>query len=238
MKPLLRSFGIFMYQISRDNMLWAVCIAPLLAAAFFRWGIPHIEILLCEHFQQQAVLSEYYLLFDLFLSLITPYLFCFAAAMVMLTEYDENVTGYMAVTPIGKRGYVLSRLLLPAVISFFASMLLMHFFTLTVWTLWMTTITCLLTSLLNVAIALLVFSFSHNRVEGMAVAKLAGLVMLGLPVPFFLSSGVQYLFSPLPSFWIAKFCVKRDAILLLPAILSSLLWVWLLYRKFEQKLVR
>lgn len=238
MKPLLRSFGIFMYQITRDNMLWAVCIAPLLVAVFFRWGIPHLETLLCVHFQQQTVLSEYYLLFDLFLSLITPYLFCFAAAMVMLTEYDENITSYMAITPIGKKGYVLSRLLLPAVISFFASMLLMHFFTLTVWPLWVVTITCLLTSLLSVVIALLIFTFSHNRVEGMAVAKLSGLVMLGLPVPFFLSSGLQYLFSPLPSFWIAKFSVERDILLLLPAILFSLLWVRLLYRKFEQKLVQ
>jgi hypothetical protein len=71
-------------------------------------------------------------------------------------------------------------------------------------------ITCTLASLLSIALALLIVAFSHNRVEGMALAKLSGVFLLGLPVPFFLSSGVQYLFSPLPSFWIAKFCLWRQ----------------------------
>ena len=176
------------------------------------------------------------MLFDLFLCLITPYMFCFASSMVMLTEYDENITGYLAVTPIGKKGYILSRLLIPCVISFFASLLLIGWFSLTYWTLGMALITCFLTSILCIAISLLLFSFSHNRVEGMAMAKLSGLLMLGLPVPFFLVSKVQYLFSPLSSFWIAKMCFEENFLFLLPAILTSLIWILLLYQKFERKI--
>lgn len=101
-------------------------------------------------------------------------------------------------------GYVLSRLVFPAGIAFTVSVVLIRWFSLTVWPFEMILLASLLTCLASVAVALLLFAFSHNRVEGMAVGKLSGLLMLGLPVPFFLPSDVQYLFSPLPSFWITK----------------------------------
>lgn len=235
MKALFQSFRIFIQQIFKDSMLVVVSIAPILSACFFRFGIPFVEGILCEYFRETTVLANYYLLFDLFLSLITPYMFCFASSMIMLTEYDENIASYMMVTPVGKNGYILSRLLFPALISMLASVLLLHWFSLTVWTMGMALITCGLTSVLSIAVSLLIFSFSHNRVEGMAMAKLSGLTMLGLPMPFFLISKAQYLFSPLPSFWIAKLCVEQNILFLLPALLSSLIWVYLLYRKFNRK---
>lgn len=236
MKPLVRSFEIFIKQIASDGMLVAVCIAPILTACFFRFAIPSIEQMLCGYFNVTSILANYYLLFDLFLSMITPYMFCFASAMVMLTEYDENMSQYTFVTPVGKKGYIISRLLFPAVISFLYSILLMLLFLLTEWTLLMILTICLLTCFLSVIISLLVFSFSHNKIEGMAMAKLSGLVLLGLPVPFFLTSGVQYLFSPMPSFWIAKLSVDQNYLFFLPALVSLLLWFWLFYKKFDHKL--
>lgn len=236
MKSLFQSFGMFVRQVFQDSMLAAVCVTSVLSAFFIRFGIPTIEGVLCEYFQKAVILGDYYLLFDLLLSLVTPYMLCFASAMVMLAEYDENMASYLAVTPVGKRGYILSRLVFPAAISFLVSVLLMNWFSLTTWSFGMILLTCLLTSLASIAVALLLFSFSHNRVEGMAMAKLSGLLMLGLPVPFFLISNVQYLFSPLPSFWIAKFCLEQNTLFLLPAILSSVIWIGLLYRKFDRKL--
>lgn len=236
MKPLFRSFEMFIRQIFSDSMLIVVLIAPILSAFFFHFGVPIIENILCGYLKQTKILTDYYLLFDLFLALITPYMFCFASAMVMLTEYDENMASYMAVTPVGKKGYILSRLVFPAIISFVASIILMLFFSLTNWTLLMLIFCCLLSSILSVAVSLLLFSFSHNRVEGMAMAKMSGLLMLGLPVPFFLLSGVQYLFSPLPSFWIAKLCVNQNYLFLLPAGISLYIWIYLINKKFNKKL--
>jgi len=76
MTPLFRSFALFIRQIARDSMLYAVCIAPLLCALFFRYAVPSIEALLCSYFSQTSILAEYYLLFDLFLIVLTPYMFC------------------------------------------------------------------------------------------------------------------------------------------------------------------
>ncbi len=237
MKPMLRSFKMFLFQISQDSMLILVCVAPLLAAVFFRFGVPAIERLLCTYFQQISILAPYYLLFDLFLSIITSYMFCFASSMVMLTEYDENMTNYMAVTPVGKRNYLISRLGFPAVISLVVSVILMLSFSLTKWAFLTLLLTCLLTSIFSVVVSLLLFSMSHNRVEGLAVAKISGLLMLGLPVPFFLSTNIQYIFFFLPSFWIAKFSMEQNYLFLFYSLFLSMLSIWLLYKKFERKLV-
>lgn len=236
MKPLFRSFRIFISQIIKDSMLVVVCIAPILTALFFRYGIPFIEELLCDYFQKAIILAGYYLLFDLFLSLITPYMFCFASSMVMLTEFDENIASYMAVTPVRKSGYVLSRLLFPAIISFVASVILMNWFTLTKWAIGMILIICFLTCILSIIISLMIFTVSNNRVEGMALAKMAGLLMFGLLIPFFILSDVQYAFSPLPSFWIAKLRIEQNIVYIFPAILTSMIWIWLLYIKFRKKI--
>jgi len=235
-KPLLRSFGIFIRQITKDNMLWAVCFAPLLTALIFRFGIPYAETLLCAYFQRQTILAGYYLLFDLWLCLTPPYMLCFASAMVMLTERDENIAVYMAVTPVGKTGYVLSRLVFPAAISVPYSILLTYFSSLTDWDFLMFSAVSLLMSLSSTAAALFIFSFSRNRVEGMAMAKMASLIFLGLVVPFFVLPGAQYLAAFLPSFWVAKLCLGENSPLILPALAVSLAWIWVLGRRFGSKL--
>lgn len=43
MKPILRSFGMLLRQITKDSMLYAVLAAPLLAGCLFRFGIPRLE---------------------------------------------------------------------------------------------------------------------------------------------------------------------------------------------------
>lgn len=236
MKPLFRSFSMFVRQIVRDSMLVAICFACVLTALFVRFGVPALEGVLCGYFQKDAILLPYYLLFDLLLILITPYMLCFASAMMMLTEYDENLSGYLAVTPVGKGGYMLSRLLFPSVIAFVASLLLIEYFSLTEWPMFLLLCACVIAELSSVAVALLLFAFSHNRVEGVAMGKLSGLLMLGLFIPFFLSSDVQYLFALLPSFWLSKLCITGRVDLMLPALLSSALWILMLYRRFERKI--
>ena len=237
MRPLFRCFGMFLRQISKDSMLYAVLAAPLLAGCIFRFGVPAADSALCGYFGEASIFLEYYLLFDLFLAVMTPYIICFVSSMVILAEYDENMAAYMSVTPVGKRGYIISRLVFPAAISVPVSAVILSFFSLTTWVLTDLLIICMLSGLLSIPVSLLIVAFSHNRVEGMALAKLSGVILLGLPVPFFLLSGVQYLFSLLPSFWIAKLCIDGNYLLSIPpALLTSFLWIWVLYGRFAKKL--
>ena len=236
MKPIFRSFSLFVRQIFRDSMLVAVCGASILTALFVRFGVPAAERLLCGYFGKAAILADYYLLFDLLLMLVTPYMLLFASAMMMLTEFDENLSSYLAVTPVGKSGYVMSRLLVPAAFSYAASVALTKGFSLTEWPWWTLLTGGMIACLASVAAALLMFSFSTNRVEGMAMGKLSGLLMMGLFAPFFLPGGAMYLFSLFPTFWLAKLCMSGGAWMLAPALLTSAAWLYPLYRRFDRKL--
>ena len=235
MKPTLRSLRIFLRQIAGDGMLVTVCVAPLLTACLFRFGLPAVEALLRAELGRAVVLAGYYRLFDLLLASVTPYLFCFASAMVLLEERDDGLSAYLAVTPVGRRGYFVSRLLIPAVWSFLVSIVLMECFSLTRWSFAPLSATCLLGSALSLEAALLVVALSRNRVEGLAVAKLSGLFLAGLFVPFFLRSGAQYLFSPLPSFWTARFAIEGDPSDLFPAVLTLALWMLPLSAAYRKK---
>jgi fluoroquinolone transport system permease protein len=228
---------MFVRQIFHDSMLVMVCAASVVAALFFRFGVPGIESALCGLYHRPAILSDYYLLFDLLLALVTPYMLCFASAMMMLSENDENITGYLCVTPVGKKGYIVSRLIIPTAVSFLASVLIMLLCALTDWLFYELLLVCALASVVSAASSLLIVSFSHNRVEGMALGKMTGIVMLGLPVPFFLPSAYQYVFSPLPSFWIAKYSIENSIIYLFFAVLALFVWSVLLYRIFIRKVM-
>lgn len=44
------------------------------------------------------------------------------------------------------------------------------------------------------------FGIRGNKVEGMALAKVSALVMVGLIIPFVITDSIQYVFSFIPSF--------------------------------------
>jgi fluoroquinolone transport system permease protein len=94
---------------------------------------------------------------------------------------------------------------------------------------------------MSVAIALIVFSFSSNRVEGLALGKLANIFTFGIFVPFFIEGPIQYAFSFLPSFWIAKSAIENNfgnIVFFLPAAAASMIWIALLWLRLERKLQR
>ena len=237
MRATAQSFQMFIRQIRSDSMLYVFCFLPLLIAGVFRFGIPFLEAQLCTVLGKVSVLANYYLLFDLLLAILIPYFLVFTSAMVMLTEIDERTAAYLSVTPIRRKGYLVSRLLYPALFSMFLSVTLMIFSTLTPWSVWNILLVCLLSVMLCFPVAMLIVAFSHNRVEGMALAKLSGLILFGLPVPFFITNQFQYLFAWVPSFWIAKVFSGMNYWGIIPAVLVSCIWIWMLYRRFERKLL-
>jgi len=236
MRPILKSFAMFIRQIRNDSMLVIVCFASVLAAFFFRFAIPHIETLLCRHFALAEVLSPYYRLFDLLLIMLTPFMFCFASAMLMLEEYDVKLSSYLSVTPVGKNGYLFSRILLPSLIACVVSLLLLMIFSLTDWVVQILIWSTLLSGLSAIIPTMLIFSYSRNKIEGMAIAKLSGLIMLGLPIPFFMQTNLRYLFSLLPSFWISTYVLTGKIWALVFGFLSSAILLFFVYRKFLDKL--
>ncbi|WOO37672.1 ABC transporter permease [Anaerocolumna sp. AGMB13020] len=236
MKPMIVSFKQFILQIWSDSMLAVICILPAIIGIFFKFGIPIAEIFLCEYFDKLAILSPYYLLFDICLAVITPYMFCFSSAMVILEEKDTNITNYISVTPIGKSGYLLSRLAFPTIISIVVSVIMLLLFSLTETSVLVAAVLSISTAPIGIIIALMIVSLSSNKVEGIAIAKLGGIIMFGVAIPFFITDVKQYLGAFLPSFWIGKFMLDFGAFNLIIAVVVAAIWICLLSKRFNQKI--
>lgn len=90
-KPMLR-------MIRQDRMLLAAGLAPFFSGLAMRFAVPLAESGLIRLTGTETVLAPYYALFDLFFACLTPAMFCFIAAMVMLEERDDHIDRYLFVT--------------------------------------------------------------------------------------------------------------------------------------------
>jgi len=225
----------YLNQIAKDAMLFLSCLAPVLYGLFMKFGIPAAEKFLTGYYSREEVLVPYFLIFDLFLVVLTPMMFSFASSMVILGEIDDGITKYMSVTPLGRGGYLISRLILPLTLSFVVSIIVMNVFSLDIISFEMIILLSFLSSVLGFITTMMVVSLSANKVEGMAITKMSGISMIGIILPFFVLTRIQYLAIMLPSFWMAKFALEGKITYLILCVMVSAGWILLLLRKFMRK---
>ena len=236
MKAVYISFKQLIQQMASDAMLIVICFAPFLSGAVIHFGIPFIEEMVTGYFGKVEIIEPYYLIFDLMMGILSSMLFCFVSAMIVLSEMDDNIAGYMFLTPLGKPGYLISRFGIPTFISMIITMIILSVFSLTGMSFFMIIAISVLASVIGMVIAFMIVALATNKVEGMAVSKLSGFLMMGAFGPFFLMGNEQYILSILPSFWMAKFAVTGNIIYMIITLLESALWIFILLKLFLKKL--
>ncbi len=236
MNILYCGFSQMLRQMKKDSTLVIIAFVPAILGIIFKTVIPLIENILTDYFGLNEILAPYYELFDLFLVVITPSLFNYVAAMVILEEADDHITTYLAITPLGKFGYLFSRLGFTGIISFPVSVILVLIFHLSQIPLLMLAGAALTGTVQGIAAGLCVVAMSTNKVEGMAAGKLTSLFNMGLAAPYFVTGKAQYIASILPSFWIAKAVRTSGYGVLLVSISLAVLWMVFLSKKFMKKI--
>ena len=236
MKAIRLSFFQMAAAMRRDMMLFASCLAPILAGFFFRFAIPLLEAALTGGFHIMAIISPYYKLVDILFAMLPSTMFCFVSAMVSLEEKDEKTAVYLFIMPLRKTRDIFARFGIPSVIAFLATIILLPVFKLTA----LSPITILLLSaggtLQGMIVALLALTISSNKLEGIAVTKLSTLTIFGAVIPFFIKSDIQYVISPLPSFWIGKAILENIPLYMLPAFVLSAMWICFLLKQYLRKI--
>ena len=186
MKKYLQSFILVFRQIKSDYMLFAACFAPVFLGIIIKIFVPMInENLIAKG--SEIAFSRYFPIFDLFLAIIAPVMLSFAFTMVMLEEIDDKVARYFIVTPLGKVGYLFSRLVLPAFLALILSIAILWFFGISAVVHHFAIGLAFLGALQAIIVSLMIVAFSSNKLEGMAVTKLGALFLLGIPAPFFIT---------------------------------------------------
>ena len=230
MKRILSSTIQVFKQIKSDPMMFAACFTPFVMGALIKFGIPFLERI--TDFSLQA----YYPIFDLLLSIMAPVLLCFAFAMITLEEIDDKVSRYFSITPLGKSGYLFTRLGVPSIISAVIAFIVLLLFSLEKLSIGMTICLALLGSVQAIIVSLMIITLSSNKLEGMAVTKLAALTLLGIPAPFFIDSYYQFSVGFLPSFWVAK-AMQNEAVLYFSiGLMVALVWYYFLTKRLFRKL--
>lgn len=237
MKKNLYVFKSYLIQISHDFMLLCCIFAPILIGCVFHYGLPLLEKVLCSSLNTGEIISPYYGIFDLILAIMTPIMFCFAGVLVILEELDSGVTKYYEVTPIGKSGYIFSRIVFPAIMAFVYDIILLSIFSISEMKILMIFLMSVCSMFITIITALFVISFAKNKIEGMALIKSCGLFIVGIPVAYFIHDWVKYCFGILPTFWMAEFYINNDLISFVLSIVLSIILIYLLYGKFRRKLL-
>lgn len=236
MRAIRFSFFQMLAYMRRDRMLFAACLAPVFAGLLFRFAIPFFEAALTDWFHASAIISPCYALIDILFAMLPPVMFCFAAAMVSLEEADEKTAAYLFVTPLGKGGYLAARLCLPSAAAFVVAIALLPVFKLTPLSVGEIVLLAAGGALQGIIVSLLILALSSNKLEGMAVAKLSSLMLLGAAVPFFARQNAQYAVSLLPSFWIGKAVCENVPLYMLPAFALSIIWICFLLKRYLRKI--
>lgn len=189
-------------NITRDPILVAVSLVPFLLMLLLRLGVP----LLTEALRETLAfdLTPYHgLIFSFFLQL-TPYMYGLVIGLMLLDERDEHVLLAISVTPLSRGGFLLYRLAMPVAFGFAVSYPMLLFTGLIEVPLPYFTLVALLAAFQAPINAMLLVAFARNKVEGMAVAKAGGMLLLGpLTIPF-LDAPLQLIGGVTPTFWVAK----------------------------------
>lgn len=237
MSAFLSATKRFFAEIWSDAMLVTLIFVPLIMGLLFRIGVPVLENYLCQRLAHAAILTSYYPVFDLLLSIMTPIMFTAAGAMVILDEADIGLARAMTVTPVGRNGYLASRIGVPALLATAYCAIVTLVFRLSDMRVWKLLALAVCSGFLSVTVALMISTMAKNKVEGLAYSKLSGLFVMGLPMVLLVPAPFQYVSAFLPTFWMTKLTMGGSVWLTIPAIASSILLSALFARHFEKKIL-
>ena len=237
MKAVNKMFLYMVKQITQEKMMIMLAIAPVLAGLFFRIGIPFLEEHILRHYGLEQIIIPYYEIFSWLLSMLTGMLFAFVGGLVVLGEIDDNVAKYIMITPAGIRGYLCSRIIIPAIISAVVALICVPIFSLVDIGFVKLIIMVLTTMLSGIITTLLVVAMSSNKVEGMAIGKISGLFGVMYFVPLLVTGTIRYVFCLFPMFWIGEWSVYGGGEKLIIAFCEFPIWICIMLWQFYKKMV-
>ncbi|MDO7785722.1 hypothetical protein [Desulforamulus aquiferis] len=228
-------------NIGRDSLLLFMLFMPWLLVILMRSLIPVIEQWLFSNYQ--FILQPYYpLIIGVFIILQIPMIFGLVFGFLLLDDRDDRVLTALQVTPVAVGGYALYRFVSIVLLSIIYIMLAIPLTGLAQVPLsFSIAAAALLGSFFAVFVMLLLISLADNKVEGLAIMKGMGFILLGPVAAYFIDSKWQLLLGILPSYWPAKaYWLISDGqeswpYLAAGFVYMSLILVWLT-RRFQEKL--
>lgn len=242
---MLRTFLAFgrtdASSIRRDSTLVSIIITPWLLVLLLRLGVPSLHSWLES--QHGINLEQYYsLIVSIFVFLNIPLLFGVMSGFLLLDERDDDTLSVIRITPASVNGLLIYRMvtgfLLSTLYIFLCAPLtglvpldgILRAFP-----------SVFLASMFTPVVMLALVAFARNKLEGFAVLKGVGIVVVGSVAAYFVENTWQILFGLIPTYWaVSGFWLALDDESIgwrtLIGVLYNLLLIVLLYRRFQTRL--
>lgn len=239
MKKILRLVAGDFRNVRRDSLLILSLIGPVIIAIVIRCLVPVVTALILNY--SSFNLEDHYNFIISFALLLTPMILGSLAGFLVLDERDQGILTYLSITPLSKTFYLFYRIITPVTISFIFSFFILTFNGLIEVNLIRQIPVMVMASLEAPIIALIIVSFASNKVEGLAISKITGIILLAPLVRYFISSKLRFLAGFFPPFWVAEafLAASRGWVFLLYIIVGlgiHLVFVYLLLKKFIYKI--
>ncbi|MBI3957655.1 MAG: ABC transporter [Chloroflexi bacterium] len=227
-------------NIRRDSLMQFLLIYPVILGLVIRWLIPWITAGLMDTFD----LTPYHLLLASFFGLIImPDLAGSLIGLLLLDERDENTLTALLVTPMPITSYVLYRVITPTLISLVGILVLVPLIGIDVPSMDQLLVVAISASLGAPIFTLLLASLAKNKVEGIAVMKGMGVLLMAPMIAWFVPQPWQWLLGLFPTFWSAKaywLAVAGESYLWVAAVggVYAVGIVWVLLRRFQNGLYK
>ncbi len=225
-------------SVRRDSLLRGIIAVPILMVAGVRWLIPFLgeRISMLTGFD----ITAYYPLLASLLIMILPLLFGAVIGFLLLDERDARTLLALQVTPLALRGYLAYRITMPVIISILLAITILPltglvslgFGALLV----VSIVAAPFAPLLAVALAVL----AENKVQGFAIMKGNGVILLPPLIAYFVHGPWQLLFGLAPTYWPVKVFwafQESDPLVWVYATVGltyQALLLWLLLRCFDK----
>ncbi|MFZ5969859.1 MAG: hypothetical protein ACOYVK_22085 [Bacillota bacterium] len=193
-------------SIIREPMLGYMLAGPIIYTLIIRFSIPILQVKLSDH----IYLPDYNGWIVGFFALMTPLLMGMVVGFMLLDERDEHVLMTLIVTPLGKSGYLSYRLGIPVLISLLYSMILLPALGLMEISFVQLFLLAVVVALEAPLVALFLANWAGNKVEGLALSKGLGLLLMAPMVSLFIKNKWSLLAGIIPFYWPVQAIVKMN----------------------------
>jgi fluoroquinolone transport system permease protein len=225
----------------RDPLLWMIVLAPVTWTVGVVVLVPMFTEMLSQRYGFDLV-PYYPLVLTAFLQLTSITITGAIAAFLVLDEVDAGTLTALRVTPVPLSTLFVYRAATVMVVTTIYVMATLSFSGILEPGLVPALIPIgLLSGLSAIVTLLLIASVASNKIQGIAMVRVLGMLIAGLPcLPWFIHSGWNLTFGVLPPYWAAKaFWVASDHgtwwSYLLGGVVYNVAIAWPLFRRFVDK---
>lgn len=221
-------------QIMRDPIMALLMFGPLFLIIALK-----LMVLYLIPFIQTRIgfdVSPYLNYVFIFVVMMCGAILGIVTGLMMIDERDGKIAELMSVTPLGREGYLVNRLLLAATLSVLYSIL--SYYVLNIVELPFITVlfVSLLSSNYSIIIGLLIFSFADDKVKGLTFAKAINSLSLFAFTDLLALKWLTVLSWFFPPYWITLVVQSPHSHLIYGlALLVNFGWLFLLIRDYWRK---